>query len=270
MPKCTSRNSNLKLRFLTKLTDVKTIVSIHNAGTRLVDRWIDHENITAVLFAHLPGQDSGKALVSVMYGDQAPSGRLPYTVAKNESDYGQLLAPVTADNASNYYTSANFTEGVYIDYRHFDAHNITPRYEFGFGLTYTTFEYANLEISVTEIGKNASALPPTAPILEGGKQSLWDVLVVVEADISNTGSVGASEVAQLYLGIPDAPAKQLRGFEKIPLDAGEASTAIFELTRRDLSVWDTVQQDWVLQSEEYTVYVGASSRDVRLTGSLLL
>jgi beta-glucosidase len=204
-----------------------------------------------------------------MYGDQAPSGRLPYTVAKNEFDYGDLLHPVIADNTSNYYTSANLTEGVYIDYRHFDAHNITPRFEFGFGLTYTTFEYASLEIVATELGTNASALPPFAPVSQGGIESLWDVLVTVEAEISNTGSVSAPEVVQLYLGIPNAPVKQLRGFDKVALEVGESATVHFELTRRDLSIWDTVQQSWVLQSGKYTVYVGASSRDIRLSGSLV-
>jgi len=205
-----------------------------------------------------------------MYGDQAPSGRLPYTVAKNETDYGDLLSPVTANNVSNYYTSANLTEGVYIDYRHFDAYNITPRYEFGFGLTYTTFEYANLNIAVTNLGKNATALPPPAPVSQGGIESLWDVLVVVEAEINNTGAVSAPEVVQLYLGIPDAPSKQLRGFEKVPLKAGESTAVRFELTRRDLSIWDTVQQSWVLKRGQYMVEIGASSRDIRLSRSLVL
>lgn len=204
-----------------------------------------------------------------MYGDQAPSGRLPYTVAKNESDYGDLLSPVKPNNASNYYTSANLTEGVYIDYRHFDIRNITPRFEFGFGLTYTTFEYANLGIAVTDRGTNASALPPVAPVRQGGIESLWDVLVAIKAEISNTGSVFAPEVAQLYLGIPGAPVKQLRGFEKVPLEPGKSKTVNFELTRRDLSIWDTVQQSWVLQRGKYMVYVGASSRDIRLCGSLI-
>jgi beta-glucosidase len=205
-----------------------------------------------------------------MYGDQAPSGRLPYTVAKNESDYGNLLSPVTADNSSNYDTSANLAEGVYIDYRHFDTYNITPRFEFGFGLTYTTFEYAKLEIAVTNLGTNASALPPVAPVSQGGVKSLWDVLVTVRAEISNAGSVSAPEVAQLYLGIPGAPAKQLRGFEKVLLEAGNSTIVNFELTRRDLSTWDTVQQSWVLQKGGgYTIYVGASSRDIRLSGSLI-
>lgn len=136
----------------TQLTGTQTIVSIHNAGTRLVDRWIEHPNITAFLFGHLPGQDSGSSLVSITYSDQTPSGRLPYNVAKNESDYSDLLSSAEADNSSNYYTSANLTEGLYIDYPHFDSRNITPRFEFGFGLTYTTFDYANLDISVTDLG----------------------------------------------------------------------------------------------------------------------
>ncbi|KAF5671691.1 glycoside hydrolase family 3 [Fusarium heterosporum] len=208
-----------------------TIVSIHNAGIRLVDRWIDNPNVTAVVFAHLPGQDAGRSLVEIMYGDQAPSGRLPYTVAKNESDYGDLLHPVKPDNTSNYYTSANFTEGVYIDYRRFDALNITPRYEFGFGLTYTTFEYADLKLNVTARGANATAFPPTAPITQGGLESLWDVLAIIHADVKNTGVVAASEVLQLYVGIPNAPAKQLRGFEKVPLQPKESKTVSFSLTQ---------------------------------------
>ncbi|KAF5258060.1 hypothetical protein FOXYS1_11387 [Fusarium oxysporum] len=232
--------------------------------------WIDNPNVTAVVFAHLPGQDAGSSLVEIMYGDQAPSGRLPYTVAKNESDYGDLLLPVTADNTSTYYTSANFTEGVYIDYRRFDALNITPRYEFGFGLTYTTFEYADLKLSVTARGANASTFPPPTPVTQGGSESLWDILAIIHVDVKNTGAVAASEVPQLYVGIPNAPAKQLRGFEKVPLQPEESKTASFSLTRRDLSIWDVVQQSWVLQEGEYKIYVGASSRDVRLTGSFVL
>ncbi|KAI0528353.1 glycosyl hydrolase family 3 N terminal domain-containing protein [Xylaria digitata] len=247
-----------------------TIVSIHNAGTRLVDEWIEHPNVTAVLFAHLPGQDAGTSLVEVMYGEQAPSGRLPYTVAKNASDYGELLEPITADNASNYYTSANFTEGVYIDYRRFDAFDIAPRFEFGFGLTYTTFEYAELKATLTAKGSNASTLPPAAPITQGGLESLWDTIANITVDVTNTGDVAAPEVPQLYVGIPSAPAKQLRGFEKVPLEPGETKTVSFPLMRRDLSTWDTARQSWVLQKGEYKIYVGASSRDVRQTGSLTL
>ncbi|UZP36626.1 hypothetical protein NXS19_004442 [Fusarium pseudograminearum] len=247
-----------------------TIVSIHNAGIRLVDQWIDHPNVTAVLMAHVPGQDSGRALVEIIYGEQSPSGRLPYTVAKNESDYGELLMPVTADNATNYYTSANFTEGVYIDYRRFDAFNITPRYEFGFGLSYTTFEYSGLDVALTSAGTNAPVLPPPGPITEGGQESLWDTIAVVSVDVKNTGAVAASAIPQLYAGIPKAPVKQLRGFEKILLQPGEVKKVVFSLTRRDLSTWDINHQNWVLGKGGYNFYVGASSRDLPLMHKLVL
>lgn len=243
-------------------------MAIHNAGTRLVESWITNPNVTAVLFAHLPGQDSGRALVEIIYGDQAPSGRLPYTVAKQASDYGELLQPTKADNNSNYYTSVNFTEGVYVDYRHFDAHNITPRYEFGFGLSYTSFEYSNLKFDLTALGENATALPPPSRISEGGLESLWDIVAILSIDIQNTGTVTASEVPQLYVGIPGGPSKQLRGFEKIKLQPGESKSATFKLTRRDMSTWDTVQQSWTLSKGEYKFHVGASSRDIRLVHDL--
>ncbi|KAF5855319.1 hypothetical protein ETB97_009453 [Aspergillus alliaceus] len=246
---------------------MNTIVSIHNAGVRLVDRWIDHPNVTAVIFAHLPGQDAGPALVDIMYGEQAPSGKLPYTVAKNESDYSEeLLWPVRPDNSLNYYTHADFTEGSYIDYCRFDALNIEPRFEFGFGLTYTTFNYSDLEVCHTEA--NSSFYSPPGEVMEDGLKSLWDVVAIVTVRVLNTGEVTASEIPQLYVGIPGAPIKQLRGFEKIPLHPKEGKSVSFPLTRRDLSLWDTKSQSWYLERGEYKLYVGSSSRDIRLTGSL--
>ncbi|KAF5970389.1 glycoside hydrolase family 3 protein [Fusarium bulbicola] len=184
----------------------------------------------------------------------SPSGRLPYTVAKNESEYGELLMPVTADNASNYYTLTNFTEGVYIDYRRFDAFNITPRYEFGFGLSYTTFGYSGLYLELTSAGTN----------------SLWDVIAIASADVKNTGSVAASAIPQLYVGIPKAPVKQLRGFDKVFLKPGEVKRVTFSLTRRDLSTWDVEKQNWVLGKGGYNFYAGASSRALPLTDKLVL
>lgn len=244
-----------------------TIVVIHNAGVRLVDRWIANPNITAVLYAHLPGQDSGRALIEVMYGNQSPSGRLPYTVAKNESDYGTLLDPVIPDATNDYFTQANFTEGVYIDYKHFIAQNITPRFEFGFGLTYTNFTYSSLQTRVlTNVSR--AYLPPNATVAEGGIASLWDVIATVDCTIENTGSVSASEVAQLYVAIPGGPAKQLRGFNKQGIDPSKSINFHFDLTRRDLSSWNVNSSQWVLQSGSYPIYVGKSVLDIQLTGSL--
>ena len=243
-------------------------MTIHNAGVRLVDQWVDHPNITAVIFAHLPGQDSGRALVQLLYGIQSPSGKLPYTVAKNESDYN-VLAPSLPEGEFQLFPQSNFTEGVNIDYRDFDAKNITPRYEFGFGLTYTTFSYSDLEIELLP-GVSTSELPPAASIAQGGIPTLWDVLAQVHATVSNTGSVDAAEVAQLYVAIPGGPVRQLRGFSKVDIPAGSNVTVEFDLLRRDLSEWDIVQQSWVLQQASYPIYVGSSSRDLPLTGTLMI
>lgn len=246
-----------------------TIVVIHNTGVRIIDAWIDNPNITAVIYAHLPGQDSGKALVEVMYGKQSPSGRLPYTVAKQASDYGSLLNPTVPDNTSEYYTQSNFTEGVYIDYKAFIAQNITPRFEFGYGLTYTTFNYSSLQ---TQLLSNVSTAytAPNSTIGPGGLTTLWDVIATVDCTITNTGNATAAEVAQLYVGIPGAPPKQLRGFSKQGIDPSKSLNFHFDLTRKDLSTWDVTSQQWVLQRGSYPIFVGKSVLDIQLTGSLTI
>ncbi|KAF4510473.1 hypothetical protein G6O67_002355 [Ophiocordyceps sinensis] len=235
-----------------------TIVVVHAAGIRLVDQWIDHDNVTAAVIAHLPGQDSGRALVRLLYGEANFSGKLPYTLARNESDY-----PVYAPCGRQHNTTSpqcDYAEGVYLDYRAFDSRKVTPRFEFGFGLSYTSFNFSSLVLS------------PDANLRRSASNGtdLWDTLAVAEAHITNTGTVAGAEVAQLYLGIPGGPPKQLRGFEKIPLEPGKSTTMRFTLTRRDLSVWDVTRQQWVVERGEYPVFVGVSSRDIRLTGSLVV
>ncbi|KUI65235.1 putative beta-glucosidase M [Cytospora mali] len=250
-----------------------TIVIIHNAGIRVVDEWIDNPNVTAVIFAGLPGQEAGSSIVSVLYGDVNPSGRLPYTVAKNESDYGHLLnSTVSAD----WFPGDNFTEGLFIDYRFFDKEGIEPQFEFGFGLSYTTFEYEALSTALVGNADNEtfSEYPdPDIAIIQGGHPELWDVIAVVKCVVSNSGEVDGTEVPQLYITIPydDTPAKQLRGFQRIgPLAPLQSGQAVFELTRRDLSIWDVVAQQWRLNKGEYQVFVGASSRDFKLNGTFTI
>ncbi|KAI9172450.1 putative beta-glucosidase M [Paramyrothecium foliicola] len=246
----------------------KTIVILHNAGARLVDQFVEHPNVTAVIFAHLPGQDSGNALVSLLYGDSNFSGKLPYTLAKNESDYGHMLGPDTANGRFENFPQSNFTEGIYVDYRHFDREDIEPRYEFGFGLSYTTFEMSRLKIDVVSNADTSEW--PTGEVVSGGQKDLWDHVAIITADIRNTGRSDGAEVAQLYVGIPSGPAKQLRGFEKPFVRVNETTNVSFNLTRRDLSVWDVAAQKWRLQGGKYKIYVGNSSRQLPLTGELTL
>ncbi len=223
------------------------------------------------MFAHIPGQDSGRSLTKLIYGDVSPSGKLPYTVAKKEEDYSGGL-PSGPEGVFEIFPQSNFTEGLYIDYRHFDRANITPRFEFGFGMTYTTFQYSDLAIVAQAGLSNTTERPPTRPTQPGGNPALWEILVHVTAKVKNTGSFEAAEIAQLYVGIPgdDTPVKQLRGFEKKNITVGGDATFSFDLTRRDLSTWDVAKQDWVLRRGNYSISVGASSRNLPLKGSLVL
>ncbi|KAJ5727691.1 beta-glucosidase M [Penicillium malachiteum] len=245
-----------------------TIVVIHNAGIRTVESWVDHANVTGIIYAHLPGQDTGRALVEILYGDSNPSGRLPYTVAKNESDYGSLLEPAEPEGIYEYFPQSDFSEGVYIDYRYFDKHDIEPQYAFGYGLSYTDFSYSNLKVSKSS--SSFSSYPASASILPGGNPRLFDDLVTVTAKVKNTGSVSGQEVAQLYLGIPNGPVRQLRGFSKVEINAGKTTTVTFSLTRRDLSTWDVDAQEWLLQRGTYKIYVGRNSRDLPLEATLTI
>ncbi|GAB5585921.1 hypothetical protein Unana1_00821 [Umbelopsis nana] len=215
-----------------------TIVVIHTVGAVLMP-WLN--KVKAVVNAGLPGQESGNSLADVLFGDVNPSGRLPYTMAKQTSDY-----PALAVNAAE----INYTEGLLIGHRWFDAKNIEPLFPFGHGLSYTTFGYAGLKI----------------------KQSA--AKVTVTATIHNTGKVDGAEVPQLYVEFPEAaqePPKVLRGFEKVMIKAGRSTKVSFAVdVAKELSIWDTNASKWKNVHGSYQVYVGASSRDIRLQGSFNL
>ncbi|KAI7136633.1 putative beta-glucosidase, partial [Hortaea werneckii] len=254
-----------------------TIVVIHNAGVRLVDTWIENPNVTAVIFAHVPGQMNGEALATILYGEQSPSGRLPYTVAKTEADYGDLLSPSLPSAETPLYPQSTFDEGLFIDYKHFIQQDIVPRYPFGYGLTYTNFTYSNLSMRLAE-GATTSALPPafqssntTTALPQGGNPALFDHLATISVQITNSGLVAAAEVAQLYIEVAssDLPLA-LRGFEKKLLIPGETETFSFPLRRKDLSVWDVGQQEWVLSKGPHGVKVGKSVGEILVQGTLEL
>ncbi|CAO2651219.1 Nn.00g095160.m01.CDS01 [Neocucurbitaria sp. VM-36] len=137
------------------------VVVIHTVGPVILENFIEIMNVKAVLIANLPGTESGNAIVDVLFGDVNPSGRLPYTIAKKEDDYGPgskiKYLPSPSDGLS---PQQNFSEGLYIDYRHFDKQDITPRYEFGYGLSYTQFKLSSLTITTKG---NRNPLPSPRP-----------------------------------------------------------------------------------------------------------
>lgn len=233
-----------------------TVVVIHAVGAILMEEWIEHPNVTAVLAAHLPGQDAGNPLVELLYGDKNPSGKLPYTVGKKEEDYCcKVQSEYTGPSPRQ-----TFTEGTSIDYRWFDQNNVTPRFEFGFGLSYTEFSYRqdSLTIAKRSLDKSLADTPHAT------------VIATVEVEITNSGEVDGKEAAQLYITYPDSTGsgRWLRGFDKLSLKAGKNGKAKFELRKRDLSYWDVATEKWVVAKGTYKVGVGSSSRDIRVEGEV--
>lgn len=235
-----------------------TIVVVTAAGPRIMDAWIENTNVTAVVYGGPLGQESGNSIIDVLYGDVNPAGRLTYTIAKDESDYDTEPCPTL---------KCEFTEGNYIDYKSFEQRDVEPRFEFGFGLSYTSFEYSNLHVGSV----NVSAGLASGPRAVGGRADMWDEVAEITVEITNSGKIGGAEVAQLYMSFPaeaDQPKSQLRGFDRLSLDAGESTTAVFTLRRKDLSYWDVEAQGWRVASGKYGINVGSSSRDFRVEGTL--
>ena len=246
-----------------------TIVVTHSGGVNSMP-WAGHPNIKAILAAHLPGEESGNSLVDVLWGDSEPSGRLPYTIPKADGDYDIPVTNLTGHDVGRYGWQANFTEGLMIDYRHFDSLDIEPLYEFGFGLGYTTFDLAE-ELRVEKASPDTAVSETPDPSLEiepGGNPELWETLLTAETVVKNTGSREGAAVAQLYISFPSdsvpsgTPVRVLRGFEKLSIPPGETQSVQFNLTRRDLSYWNTEGQTWQIPQGEFAFRAGFSSRDL--------
>ncbi|KAH6952525.1 glycoside hydrolase superfamily [Ilyonectria sp. MPI-CAGE-AT-0026] len=243
-----------------------TIVVTHSGGLNTIP-WADHPNVTAILLAHYPGQESGNSIVDVLYGQTNPSGRLPYTIPRNASDVNTPpttnVTTLGVDDWQSWYT-----EGLEIDYRYYDAHNISVQYEFGFGLSYTSFELSDLNIRHGGNQRNISSAPQDLKTVPGGNPALWEVIYEAEATVRNTEDVTGSTVVQLYISFPDsvsAPPRQLRGFEKVEFSPGERRTLKFNLMRRDISYWDVVEQQWLIPTGEFVLHAAFSSRDIAST-----
>ncbi|KAF8342918.1 glycosyl hydrolase family 3 N terminal domain-containing protein [Cantharellus anzutake] len=223
-----------------------TIVVMHLVGPTVVESWINNANVKGVIMAGLPGEQSGPSIVDVLFGTVNPSGRLPYTIAKSAGDYNVH----TVEFEFSLEPDITYTEGLFTDYMYFDAHDITPRFEFGFGLSYGfTTRYSSLQVSGSGSTRTVSAI------------------------VQNTGTRAGTEIVQLYLGFPASaqePPKLLRGFESVPLDVGAQETATFPLGFNELSVWSVTSQSRTVPPGTYTVYVGSSSRDIRLITTFIV
>jgi hypothetical protein len=247
----------------------KTVVVAHSPGA-LVMPWAGHVNISAIVWAGLPGQESGNALVDILYGDVNPSGRLPYTIARTQEDYSASVK-FAEETYEGYIDPIDYKETTLFDYRHFQAKEIEPLYPFGYGLSYTNFSYSGLSVSAASKRyrrTNGSTSTKATPYPD----SLYDTLYTVSVRVMNTGGVDGHEVAQLYVKLSDeaeAPFKQLKGFERMLIRAGKSATVTLELRKRDVVYWSVEKQAWVLP-KSFDVYVGSSSEDLKLSKKIFL
>jgi len=221
----------------------KSIVILNSGGAVATEGWL--AQTPAFLHAFYSGQESGHALVKLLFGEVSPSGKLPFTWEKKLSDtssYASYRDPGKEKHVV-------YSEGVFTGYRHYDRDGVEPLYPFGFGLSYAKFEYSNLKIA-HKSGANYT----------------------VSFTVKNVGSVEAAESAQLYIAPPTSavarPVKELKGFAKFSLKAGESKSYTIELNDRSFQYYDVEKKAWTADAGSYGVFVGSSSRDLRLKSAI--
>jgi beta-glucosidase len=215
-------------------------VVVVSAGAQVLLDWA--EQVPAVLVVWYPGQEFGDALAEVLLGRAEPGGRLPMTFPARPED-APVLEPGPDDPAANEW---HYREGLFVGYRHYDRHQLTPAFCFGHGLGYTTFDYEDLRVE-----RNGAAVESAVRV-------------------RNTGRRPGKTVVQLYVGSehPERPAWELRDFRSVLLDAGAEKDVRFTLPERAFSEWNSELGDWTIIPGTHTVAVGTSSRDLRLTATL--
>jgi beta-glucosidase len=216
------------------------VVLIHGSPFR-VDGWI--HSVPAVLDAFYPGMEGGTAIAEAILGDINPSGRLTFTWPKRLED-----SPAHAVGTENH-DEVNYKEGVFVGYRYFDEHHIGPSFPFGFGLTYSSFNLSNLQTTMVPDGD-----------------------VKVSLHVLNTSQRKGVEVVQLYVGAPKSPVprplRELKGYSRVEIAAGETQTVSMILKRADLAYWSVPKHGWQVQPGTYRLFVGSSSRDLPLASSI--
>ncbi len=214
----------------------RTIVVMEGGSAITVHDWVSQ--VPALLMAWYPGEEGGMAIARVLFGDVSPSGHLPVTIPIDES---QLPPFVNDQNAVTY--------GYLHGYRWVDDKNETPEFSFGFGLSYTSFKLAKLQLDS----------PSVAP----------DGTLEASVDVTNTGSRAGAEVVQLYVSYPGSKVQRaprtLEAFQRVELQPGETQTVKLGVKAADFRYWDTQSSSWKLEQLQYKLEVGTSSRDLPLS-----
>jgi len=215
----------------------KNVVVVLSTGAPIVmDKWLN--DVEAVIQTWFSGTEGGNAIIDVLFGKYNPSGKLPISFPKKYEDASSF------DTYKTYTARTYYSDDIYVGYRHFDKYNIEPLFPFGFGLSYTTFEYSNLSILEDENS------------------------FTVAFEIKNTGNVDGSEIAQIYVSaenpLVDRPIKELKSFKKVELKAKQKKLVELTIEKKSLSYFDGQIHDWKLDKGNYTIQVASSSKDIHL------
>nr|WP_270607167.1 glycoside hydrolase family 3 C-terminal domain-containing protein [Bacillus mobilis] len=222
------------------------IVIVLSNGAPIEMPWIG--KVKGILEGYLGGQALGGAIADILFGDANPSGKLAETFPKVLSDNPSYL------NFPGEGDKVEYKEGVFVGYRYYDKKKIEPLFPFGFGLSYTNFEYSNLSIDKKEINDTDT--------------------VSVRVNVKNTGSIAGKEIVQLYIKDVESsmirPEKELKGFEKVELQAGEEKTVSFILNKRSFAYYNVEWKDWYVETGEFEILVGKSSKEIVLHDSIFV
>lgn len=223
-----------------------TVVVLINGCPCGIENFVN--NVPAILEAWYGGMEVGHAVTDILFGDVNPSGKLPVSWPKSKADIPSTLSfkdtiiPVK---------EVHYDEGIFVGYRFYDTKKVTPRFPFGFGLSYTTFKYDNLQLS--------------AKTLKG------DQKLTVQCEIINIGKREGAEIVQLYVqdvaaSVP-RPVKELKGFTKLRLMPGKKASVKFEISSDDLAFFDEKADKWTTEDGEFKILIGSSSQTIHLEGS---
>ena len=218
-----------------------TVVVLNTGDPVTMSKWLD--TTPALLDMWYGGQEGGNAIAAILFGDANPSGKLPVSLPRKfEDSPGAKTYP-----GQNLHT--DYAEGIYVGYRYYDTKNVEPQFPFGFGLSYTTFEYSDLKL---------------ARITFAGKNPIWNFTI----NVRNTGQRSGADVVQLYVhdghSKIDRPAHELKGFSRVELNPGESKTIELQLDNSAFQYWSPTTKQWTLDPGTFEIQVGASSRDIRL------
>ena len=234
-----------QLHLIDEITKVsKNVVVVLHNGSPVEMPFAD--KVSGIVEAYLCGEGTGGAVCDVLFGKVNPSGKLAESFPKKLSDNPSYLNfPGEGDRVV-------YAEGQFVGYRYYDKKELEPLFPFGYGLSYTTFEYSDLHLSHNELDS--------------------DQTLTVEVTVKNTGKVFGKEAVQLYVADRESsvtrPVRELKGFEKVALAPGESKKVVFRLDERAFAYYEPLIEDWFVEYGAFDIMIGASSRDIRLTDTV--